>query len=75
MTAMMSVPWPLPTDYPLECRYATLLQIRWAGGRGLADGRVALLCCLVWDGQAGARLAGQRFHLPDRHSHPPGCCR
>lgn len=28
MEAMMAVPWPLPTDYPEECRYATLLQIR-----------------------------------------------
>ena len=30
MTAMMSVHWPLPTSYPPDCRYATLLQIRWA---------------------------------------------
>ncbi|KAI3426937.1 hypothetical protein D9Q98_006881 [Chlorella vulgaris] len=27
MTAMMSMPWPLPREYPADCRYATLLQI------------------------------------------------
>lgn len=27
MAAIAAIPWPLPTDYPLECRYATLLQI------------------------------------------------
>ncbi|KAL4457570.1 hypothetical protein ABPG75_012435 [Micractinium tetrahymenae] len=27
MAAMMSVPWPLPSEYPPDCRYATLLQI------------------------------------------------
>lgn len=34
MTAMMSVHWPLPATYPPDCRYATLLQIRWVGGLG-----------------------------------------
>lgn len=29
MTSMMSVHWPLPATYPPDCRYATLLQIRW----------------------------------------------
>ena len=27
MTAMMSVPWLLPSAYPRDCRYSTLLQI------------------------------------------------
>ena len=28
MAAMMAVPWPLSSEYPEECRYSTLLQIR-----------------------------------------------
>ncbi|RMZ55702.1 hypothetical protein APUTEX25_005743 [Auxenochlorella protothecoides] len=27
MAAMVALPWPLPTDYPPDCRYSTLLQI------------------------------------------------
>ena len=30
MAAMLSVPWPLPTEHPPDCRYATLTQIRSA---------------------------------------------
>ena len=47
MTAMMSIPWPLPSEYPPDCRYATLLQIRWVGGavvRWVVGGAVACSC-------------------------------
>lgn len=27
MVAIMTVPWPISTEFPEECRYNTLLQI------------------------------------------------
>lgn len=42
MTAMMSIPWPLPSEYPPDCRYSTLLQIRWECGGCWAWGSMGL---------------------------------
>ena len=78
MTAMMSVPWPLPSSYPPDCRYATLLQIRWgAGAMGQGGGM------LVWVARSGfgahmgwSRLAAAKglcsrpLRLPSC-THPP----
>lgn len=63
MAAMTAVPWPLPTDYPEECRYATLLQIRCAGVEQRTEGARG---CALQLGKAACRaraLGARGLHM------------
>jgi hypothetical protein len=85
MTAMMSVPWPLPAAHPPDCRYATLLQIRC----GAAPGRPASLphvlgvfgvqrgrdggwsgATLAWHASCRSGSAARRHSAPSRACMP-----